>query len=69
LTKKKIPPKKAGRKRIYDFGGIKDGYPLKITDHNQAQVCSMLRYYKSQHPCEDFTTRRHDGMIEVYRIV
>jgi hypothetical protein len=68
LTKKKVPKKASGRKSIYDFGAIKDGHPLIVTDHNQAEVCSMLRYYKGRHEGEDFTTRRINGTIEVYRV-
>ena len=67
MTKKKIPAKGSGRKSIYDFASIKDGHPLIIEAHRQGEVCSMLRYYKRKHPGEDFTTRRNDGKIEVWR--
>jgi len=65
---KKGPPEiKRGRKAIYDFGAIKKDDPLKITDHNQNEVLSMLRNYKKRHDGE-FTTRRNNGVVEVWRV-
>lgn len=67
MTNKKFPPPiKRGRKSKYDFSSIKIGHPMIITAHNQNEVLAMLRYFKKTHGGE-FTTRRNNGTIEVYR--
>lgn len=67
IAKKQFPPPiKRGRKSLYDFASIRVGHPMIITDHTQNEVLAMLRYFKKVHGGE-FTTRRKDGTIYVYR--